>query len=171
MPTLLTPADVKAQIETDLATTAIQLLLDDADRDIVAKYGPHTGDVTEMVEGGSARIFLTQVPSAITSVNETIDDATTLLDPLDYRIWYGRVLERIATGPNGGTEWGDRVVVAYTPVDEAARRKRMELDLVRLAIQYDALKSSSDGDHSETDVDYEDERQRILGSLSSLAMA
>lgn len=171
MASLLTPAEIRKHIETDLEDVPLQRLLDDADRDIVAKYGPHTGNITELVVGEGNLLFLSQVPSAIVSVTETRDDADQLLGATDYRTWYGRVLERIATGAFAATTWGERVVVVYTPVDDQARRKRIEIDLVRLAIEYDAQKSSSDGDHSESDVDYEDERQRILGSLSLLAMA
>lgn len=166
MPTLVAPDDVRAQYETSLTTVALQLLIDDAERAVIAKFGPHTGNVTELVEGGGEQIFLSQTPSAIVSVTESIEATDLVLAANDYRAWYGRVLERLATGTNGATIWGDRVSVVYTPVDETARRKRLIIDLVKLAAEYDALKSSTIGDYSSAEVDYELERNTLLGSLA-----
>ena len=167
MPALVTPAQVREHVETDLGDTALQRLIDDADALIVARFGPHTGNVIETIAGGGEHLFLARPASAIVSVSEVVDDVASALAASDYRSWWGgQALQRAINGTNPSSFWGDRVTVTYTPVDESARRTRIELDLVRLAIQYDATRSSTVGDFSQTNADYATEREAIVGVLA-----
>lgn len=165
MPTLLTPANVREHVDTDLLDPAIQRLLDDADGEILKRYGPHAGAVTEVIDGRSGVISVSRRISAITSVTEREGTTDTVLAANDYETWYGKVLARLTTGTNPSDEWAGRVTVIYTPEDEAAMRRRVELDLVKLAIEYDAIRSESAGDYARTLPEYQQERDAILANL------
>ena len=168
MPTLLAPANVREHIETDLVDAALQRLLDDADAEIVKRYGPHTGAVTEILDGGEeGLIFLTRPVASITSVTEQNGLTATVLAANDWRGWYGnRTIERLASGTNGADGWGERITVVYVPSDERAERKRVELQLVTLAIHYEAAQSVSVGDYSETGLSHDEERNALLAQLA-----
>jgi hypothetical protein len=58
-------------------------------------------------------------------------------------------------------------MITYTPEGDSDRRKRVGIDLVRLALQYNALESEDPGGYSSTSVDYQKERQRLLSTLST----
>ena len=49
--------------------------------------------------------------------------------------------------------------------DDLARRKRVQLDLVKLAIEYRALKREESGHYEAEYPDYETEREKILSRL------
>ena len=55
--------------------------------------------------------------------------------------------------------------MVYTPLDETAERTRVVIDLTRLAVQYNAVKSEGVGDYKSASVDYEAEREKILSRL------
>ncbi len=50
--------------------------------------------------------------------------------------------------------------------EDAARRKRVQLDLAKLAIEYRALKREESGNYEAEFPDYEQERAKILSRLS-----
>ncbi len=54
----------------------------------------------------------------------------------------------------------------YPQGDDLARRKRVQLDLVKLAIEYRALKSEQSGHYEAEYPDYESERGKILSRLN-----
>ena len=91
---MLTLDELKALLETDLSDSALQVYLDDAEAEIVLRFG---------------------------------DDSQE---------------------------------------GEAARRKRVQLDLVKLAIEYRALKREESGHYEAEFPDYEQERAKILSRLS-----
>jgi hypothetical protein len=171
MATLLAPADVRGHIETDLLDPAIQRLLDDADAEIIRRFGAHVGNVSETIDGRAQLLAVSRPVQAVVSVTERIGVTDTLLDATDWQLWYGKVLERRTDGTHGGTGWGDRITIVYTPVADTSQRARVELDLVKLAIQYSALRTQSSGDYAETAPDYEDERETILSVLAPVMVA
>ena len=89
---MLTLDELKALLETDLSDSALQVYLDDAEAEIVLRYG---------------------------------EDA-----------------------------------------EDLARRKRVQSDLVKLAIEYRALKREESGNYEAEFPDYEQERAKILSRLS-----
>ena len=171
MPALITPAQLQEHVETDLVTAALQRIIDAADGDIVARFGDHTANIVETRTGGGRLIFLDRPASSIVSISEYLgmpfEEDTTVLVADDYRLWYGGLaIERLASGTNARTYWGDRVVITYAPTQELARRTRVEIDLCKLAIQYDATKATSAGDYSQTNESYQVAREWILEELA-----
>lgn len=165
MPTLLTPANVREHVETDLSDTAIQRLLDDVDAEIIRRYGPHGGPLTEIVDGREGLIILSRPILTVTSITERNGLTDTALAVDDWRQWYNRALERLDSGTNGAEQWGERITIVYTPADEQAQRKRVELDLVKLDIHYEAVKAQVIGDYNEVSVDFGAEREMLYGQL------
>lgn len=172
---LVTKAEVREHIETDLGDDALDRLIDDADAEIIRMHGEHTTQ-TEQLLGGNVFLILSRPASSITTVTEilkgTLPDSETTLSADDYDLWPdGRRLERLGDGTNQRETWGDVIEITYTPTDETAQRTRAEIDLVKLAIEYKGLNSEGIGDHKVSFVDYEDERSKILQRLGRLNFA
>src|SRR5688500_12817004 len=133
---LLSLAELRTQFETDLQDYALERLLGAAEEEIVAHAGAHDS-ASDFFSGAlSRRLFLKRGAQAITSVTERVCDVETLLAASDYRLVGARELVRRADGANPRPYWGDEVTVAYTPVADLDTRKRVQLDLVRLAASY-----------------------------------
>jgi hypothetical protein len=170
--TLITPAQLRDHVETDLVDAALQRIIDDADAAIIRRFGDHTANIVETRTGGGRLIFLDRPALSISSISEHLgmpfEEDTTVLAVDDYRLWYGgHAIERLASGTNARTTWGDRVVVTYAPIQEIARRTRVEIDLCKLAIQHDATRQTTAGDYSQTNPnDYQAARERILDELA-----
>jgi len=164
---LLTVAQLRAHVETDLSDEALGRLLDDADAEIIETAGAVDEQVDEMHHCELANVlFLSRRASAVTEVVETLGDGDTTLAADDHQLRNGGTqIERLASGTNPRTTWGESVKVTYTPTAHTARRIRVLIDLVRLAVQYNALSSESVGDYSATQRKYEEERTSILSRL------
>ena len=169
---LVTADQVREHLGSNSADTdeVLDRLIDEADAEVVSRYGPHRSDVpvTEVLRGGSVRLFPSQAMEAITSVAETAWDTATVLSPDDYRTWYGgRMLERLSNGSHPRADWGERVELEYTPVDTAHQRRMAIIRLVQLGLPYSGLKSESVGPYSAQNLDYAKEREAILKQLST----
>jgi hypothetical protein len=168
---LITASTVREHMDTDLEDTALERLIDDADADIVARFGAHTAAITERFTPGPSDVYLfTQRRiSSITSITESytgvVGETTDTLTTDDYQLEGGTQIRRREAGEFSRSSWAPRVTVVYVPVVDDARRTRVSLDLVRLALAYEALGSSSVGDVSVQHVNYTAERERILASL------
>ena len=173
---LLTTDEIHAHVETDRSPDAIALLVADAEAAIIARYGPHAPAPIELervlgafTTAGPTTIYFDRPAASIATVSEYDSDALppTVLDAADYRLLYGgRAVERLGTGPHPRAWWAGRVVLTYVPVDDTAQRKRVCIDLVKLALRYDAAKAQTAGDASETALDdYTRERSNLLGEL------
>ena len=149
-------------------TDELQRLIDDADAEVVSRCGPHKidGSLTDVLRGGSVRLFPSQAVEGITSVTETAWDTVTVLSPDDYRTWYGgRMLERLANGSHPRADWGERVELTYTPVDTDPQRRMAIIRLVQLGLPYSGLQSESVGPYSVQNLNYTRERDAILKQL------
>ena len=173
MPSLLTTDEIREHIETDLADTALQRLIDDAEAEIIQRYGAHAegGTVTEqhVVRSGERWIYPRRdvdVGAGIVVTRQHLGSSdVTTAEASEYVVDTGGAIRLLATGP-----WSDQLVtITYTPPTDAPRRKRVLVDLVRIAVRYDALSSSSLGDVSVSHLGYEQERSRVLSRLSSFA--
>ncbi len=137
---LVTVEQVREHLGSDLPTSdELQRLIDEADAEVVRRYGPHKidGSLTDVLRGGSVRLFPSQAVEGITSVTETAWDTVTVLSPDDYRTWYGgRVLERLSNGSHPRADWGERVELTYTPVDTDPQRRMAIIRLVQLGLPY-----------------------------------
>jgi len=176
MTTLISPDDLRLAFETDLGDAALQLVIDDADSAIIARFGEHDATIVaplvEQHDGGSRHIFPGRKVDSVVVITEFwggpgAEDETELTAD-DYRLEHaGGSLLRLTTGTNRRGWWG-RVVLEYLPVTDNARRRRVELDLCKLALQYSALGSERAGDYSQTQLgDYQKERERLLSELVS----
>lgn len=175
MTALITVTDLLNHVETDIGVEALQRVLDAADADIVAKYGAHTGSRTETYYPGLAdeRIYTKQVVDtgqAVTIVETnttTYGASTTTLAASDYTI-NRKEIKRQSGGTNSSSYWAPLVTITYTPVSDAARRIMLTVDLVKLALKYEAIQSATMGDSSITFAQYEMERSRLLNRLKTL---
>lgn len=159
--TLLTPAELRDHVETDLSDAALQRFLDSEEAEIVRRYGPHA-TASETLAGGGRWLVLARDAAAVTAVVETMGDVETALDVDTYRLWPGGRIERL------GASWAPRVAVTYTPRDETAQRRLALINLCKLAIAYSGLKSEGvgSGDYQATALDYTGEREKLLRALA-----
>jgi hypothetical protein len=173
MTALVSVADVRTHVETDLTDTALQRLIDDADALIVREHGAH-GELTVTIPGLNERfIFLERPITEASDISSIVESWSFLAGPLsrtldetDFFVWYGgRGLERLQTGTHPAWGWAERVAITYTPTSDDARRIRVTIDLVRLAAQYEALRGETVGDLSVTFPDYALERAELIASL------
>lgn len=184
---------IREHFETDLSDTALTTLIDDAVAEINRRFGdgssvteeysltapsgyggafagygeyPAEYDSREGQRVGRRRIWTRQRIGSVTSVKEgptqADDDLTTLVADTDYRvIRNGRAIERI------GVDFDRKVIIVYTPENDADRRDRVTIDLVKLAVQYNGLKSEKAGDFAATHEDYQNARLQILSTLGA----
>ena len=174
MARIITVADLREHVETDLPEAAVQRLIDEADQLVVDAYGAH-GPATQTDDlygdAGSEYVFPHRVVDAITTVTEHSSETTSkVIDPTDYRVLNGgTTLLRLRNGTNPSIGWPYRVVVAYViSTAENPRRRGVVIDLVRLAAVHTGLRSERAGDYSAQSVDYETERGKILGRLGGV---
>lgn len=173
--TLLTVAEYRRfDAAADVEDDALQLVLDAAEADIVAAYGPHDS-ATDVFPGGGRLLALAREAASITSVTETSPGGpTTTLATDDYRLSpAGAVLERLNTGTNQRSCWLEgRVVVTYVPVEQFAQRCVAQRQLVQLSLDFNpGLVSTTVGSWTEqyaqaTDAN-RDQKAAILASLSA----
>lgn len=165
---ILTTTQVRTHVDTDLSDAALSRFLDDSESKIVEVYGA-AATHTETHDGETRSLFLSRPISSITTVVETISDASTTLASDDHRIIGSRELRRLQAGTNGRSRWGDDVVITYVPVSDSNQRTRVQIDLVKLALAYNAVKgqmSFGGGVGVQALMDYEKERNALLGSLN-----
>lgn len=170
---LLTLADVREHIETDLVDPALQRIMDSEEAEIDVRFGA-VGVETDDLEGGERELFPSRPILTVTSLDETIIDSngsevTTTLDPTDFKILNdGRVLLRQIDGVNPENVWGERIKLIYTPKDTTLRRVGVFIDLIKLALANNGLKVEWSGDYrAEQKFDYQDEREKILNRLNA----
>ena len=173
MAALITVADWRTHVESDLSDAAVQRLIDDADALIVREHGPHA-ELTLTVPGLNERmLFLERPISDPADISSLVESWSFLAGPLyrtldetDFFVWYGgRGLERLQTGTHPAWGWAERVAITYTPTVDDARRIRVTIDLVRIAAQYEGLSAQTVGDHAETFTSYATERAELVASL------
>lgn len=173
MSTLLSLAELRGVIPTDLSDASLQLFLGDAQAEISRRCGAHDSQIDTLDSAGDRWIFPTKPIGSVTSIKERLyrtSEEITLAEN-DYSIHdNGRSLLREPDGDNPRyIGWGRIVTVAYEPAgasDELSRRKRAQLDLVKLAIHHEGISQSKVGNLSVNHVDYERERSRILRRLA-----
>ncbi len=177
MTRIITVAELRENVETDLPESAIQRLIDDADQLVVAAYGANGGATQTddlAVDPSNTLIFPSRPIDAVTTVTEyTSETLSTTLDLTDYRVGHdGQSLLRLTGGSNPAASWPYRVVVVYVvATTDSPRRRGVVIDLVRLATGHTGLRSQRAGDYSEQSVDYETERSKILGRLGRMGVS
>lgn len=152
--TLLTPAELRTHVETDLPDAAIQRLLDSAEATIVdaaGAPGKRTEHFTAMghPHGRDTILTLSLPVDSIDSVveRESPQNSTSVtLSANDYLVRGRRELIRLTDGDNPRRYWAPDVQVTYMRVADTDARVRAQIDLVKLAIQYAGVESERYGD-------------------------
>lgn len=173
MSDLLTVTQIREHIQTSLVDDAVQRLINDADAEITRRLGPLDLQ-TEVLDGNSLYIFLQRKAIAIDSAVERefadLETAPTdyTLSSNDYNLLSdGYQVERLKDGNNPHTNWRDKVTIIYVPEDETYQRTRILIDLVRLSIQYSAVKGQSALGTRVDYAEYDKEREKIFRGLST----
>ncbi len=168
---MISAAIVKTYVDTDLKEEDLARIFDDAVSEIEKRYGKNDSVTEEYFSTGNKRIWLKQPASTITSVKHgpTLKsaDLTALTKDADggfMVVHDGRAVEKL------GGEFNFRVQIVYAPKADDARRDRVTIDLCKLALRYNggqASESIGGGDYSQSFVDYQAEREKILLTLSA----
>lgn len=174
---LLSAADLRDHVETDLNDTRLQDVIDRLEAELLQRTGPHAGPLVEILAGGGASVFLRRPISTVSSVREgaRIEPSTPALTAAtDYRVWpdQGRV-ERLTPGAELGTpaatvaaQFAAVVEVTYSPVDDQPQRKRVLLELVRLDLAQSGRAAESVGDdYRYRGLDYQEHRESLFRDL------
>ena len=150
---ILTPTQLRQHIETDLADAALQRLADGIE-ELIEREGGGTTDETENFNEwgfprGRNRIIYTARPiSSITSIKERDDpdDAGTTIATDDFRKEGNRALVRLQDGTNPRLLWAQHVEVIHTPLVDTSLRQVVQINLVKLALNYSGAKREKHGD-------------------------
>lgn len=170
--TILTTDEFRGFAETALEDDPLQDLLDAAEADIV-RFAGAPSTAVEWFGGGQSVIALARPAASVTSITETYGSTTTTLAPNDYLAHPGGfLLIRQTGGTNSRSRWYGRVAVTYVPEDTEALRRAVQVDLVKLALNYNpGLVQTTVGSWSEqyrqATESNADERRDILARLSS----
>lgn len=175
---LLTVAELKAQVRTSLTDAQLQPVINREEAEVIRLYGAHYVDglttVTETLEGGTKSLYLRRRLASVSSITEySTSDSTsgTLLTAVsDYRVWtaQGRIERMPSTAVSGfgvGV-WGAIVIIIYVPFDDTDARKAAIIDLCRLALERTAFKSESiASEYNYTAPEWGEARAEILQRL------
>lgn len=170
---------LKERFESDVSDAELQLVIDEANLEVIARCGPDSDPAIPLVimaPGGDSIIALGRPASAVTSIVETVGTTPTTLAVSDWRLWYGgRILERVSGGANSRSAWGDRITISYTPVNDGNQRQEVILKLAILDLTYRGLiKTERVGDYESSGsltAVYQKERDIILNSLTGMVFA
>ena len=173
MTMLMTLEAIRKNVETSLADEALQVLIDEADAQIIKRFGPHTGDIEEVFEARhrarhgrvyedrntSAYIHLRRIAESVASV---IEDGETLTVDEDYEVVSsGRAIVRV----KNRNVWKRPVTVMYTPQDDTYIRRGVLVDLVKLAVDFDAARARSIGGMNVSYGDFDKMQMMVLRRL------
>lgn len=165
---IVTVLELRDHVQTDLTDGAVQRLLDDADSEIIRRLGTAASQV-DLLPGGQKIIYAMRKASSITSIVEREAETDTTLAAGDYTLLGdGYRIERLVTGPNPFDVWRGLVTVTYATVSDLASRVRLEIDLVKLAVRYEALGESEVGDINLVHLpDYQAEREKLFRAFNT----
>ena len=176
MATLLTVAQVREHVETDLIDSALTRLNNSADAQVIRRAGLLASETDDFVivnandyPLGRDRVLTLKRPlgntGTITSISEQFFDNTPVLLSADDYSLIGDQLERLNDGTNPGYYWGHRVIVIYAPEDDTAIREDAIIALIKLSVAYQGVKAEKAGDYSMSAPDYKAERDAVLNTL------
>ena len=163
---ILTLAQVREHIETDLGDDPLTRLIDDADQEIIDRLGVLASQ-SETLDGGDALLHLRRKALSITSAVERILETDYTLASNDFELLPDGFRVQRKQGTNYPyTIWRGLTTIVYVPADETASRKRLLVDLVKLAVAFQGVAGSGIGDARIQHVsDYQGERNRLFDSL------
>src|SRR5581483_6056267 len=115
----------------------------DADAEIINRLGDVAAGSYVKNSVAELNIWLPRRATAITSCIERV--WVGIGNPTEYVLNVandiklhadGYRVERLVAGDHPSTTWRGVITIAFTPVDTTAQRKRLEIDLVKLALQH-----------------------------------
>lgn len=149
---LLTLAQVREHVESDLGDDAMQRVIDGADAEIIRRLGV-LATHTHVTEGGEQLLHLPRKASSISSVTERYavsggSYTNVSLSADDYTLYSdGRRAERLNNGTNPADLWQGTVTVVFVPADAgSAERSMLLVNLVKLELAYTGRLSEGIGD-------------------------
>jgi hypothetical protein len=157
---LVSVEELREHVESDKSDAALTTVLEGVEAEIIERFGAH--DVATERRHITApyvdELILQHIPLAVESVTS---DGEALTVEEHYSHASG-VLTRV------GGYWGERVIITYTPTTEATQRRKLAIiKLAQLELAYSGYKSQSTPDASESPLDYDAERSKIIRSLRS----
>ena len=148
---LLSIAELRSLVESDLTDAALQMMLDATEAEITRKLGDLSTETLQL-DGGDAYLHLGRRASSITSVSEyytveCVGYTTTVLVAGDYSLSSdGWRIERKVDGTNPSPVWLGLVTVDYVPVSSIAERKLLQAKLIKLDLAYQGMAEQRVGD-------------------------
>lgn len=138
MSSLVTAADVRVLVKTDLSDPQLQAIIDREEAALIRRLGPHEGPVTEVLEAYQGRIFTSRPITSVSTINGTMPESSAITV-------LGAQGQIVANGAYWGLTPAANGVytVVYTPADDTAERKAVIIELVRIAVERTAMKSES----------------------------
>jgi hypothetical protein len=172
--TLLSVAEMRTFLETDVVDASLQFILDAAEQtinDVAGDLGNQVQLFSDAPHGlaHGRQLFLNKKASAIVSIVEQDspdDEEPTTISADDYSLIGGRKLIRLGTGTNARLTWARHTTVTYTPVSDAALRKSVQQELVKIAVTMTGNQSVTFGDFTASHGDAFD--RRVQSALSPL---
>lgn len=155
---LVTSAVAKKLINTSLSDSDLQTIIDRIEAQITERIGAPQTDgyattITKTLRGEGPFLFM---PTEIYAVVSITEDGNAL-SASEYQTWAGGVIERLPSESN----WGDRNVVVYKPVDDRSKRTQVIIDLTRIVLERTAMKAEAiAGEYSFTAPDDWDDQFR-----------
>ncbi len=164
---VLTVAQLRDFIPTNLSDASLQAILDDALQTVDGALGP-SGDVTEWLEASGPLLALSRPCSAVTSIVTAptwYSVGGVTLAPTDYEVSQsGRTLRRLRTGVNPSWWWGP-VTVTYQRSTDTPLRVRATVELVKLTLAWSGYLGESTQSESRSFGDLQAQRQAILAGI------
>ena len=167
---LLTTAQVKEHLSTELSDAALERLIDASDAYIRRQVGPHDPETT-MVYTKEPPSYLVSLPRPAVSVASVSLDGWYSPDytiPSDYYRLEGegrllRVYDSYYVYTFSDNY--ERMTITFTPVSENDQRVNALIELVRMEIQDTGLKSERDDTYTYTQRDKAMARKEIIAPL------
>ncbi|MCA0354713.1 MAG: hypothetical protein LCH85_22190 [Chloroflexi bacterium] len=155
---LVSVAEVRQKIATPLDDSDLATIIDAEEADLIERCGDHpdgSTEITEVARSTSASLWLRHPVVSISSVQERrAGEANSAVTANGYELDAATgKLERI------GGSWLGIITISYVPRDQRSRRKRILIELIRLAVEQTAMKSESiAGEYSYTADDWDAKR-------------
>ena len=171
---LVTPAEVRALVQTGLGDSDLQAVIDRVEFEIEQKFGAAyvDGSTTEtvIVRGGDRSLYLNRRIGSVTSISEaSLSGSATTVDDSQYVVWgNGGRIQRVSG------YWGEVCTVVFVPQDDNDLRASVIISLVKLELQRTPFQSESiAGEYSYTvgdQANWELERKRLFGRLNIVSV-
>lgn len=166
MSELLPVAQLRAVVQSALTDAELEAVIDDEEAELVRRLGPHGDGATTVVERVTASGDVLFVSRPVASVTSITSSGTAVSSALyTTALGGGQILHTGAGWPTGA------LLVTYVPADDQPRRRRVLIELVRLALEQTAFQGESvAGEHSYTAPNWEERRASLYRRLTYMSL-